>query len=187
MAGTRINLIGASGSGTSTVGRSVAAALSLPHFDSDDYFHAPSEPPFQNPRSAEERCELLRRDLSPDSSWVLSGGIVGWCPIPELDFTCIVFLYVPTELRVKRLRLRELERFGDRILNGGDMHSTHEDFIAWASAYDVGGVEGKTLAKHEAHLKACEVCQVLEIRGVLTVAEITEDVVRAICSDEDRW
>ena len=186
MTGIRINLIGASGSGTSTVGRSVASALSLPHFDSDDYYHAPSEPPFQNPRSAEERFELIRRDLSPDASWVLSGGIVGWSPLPHLEFTHVVFLYAPTAVRIKRLRLREQERFGNRILHGGDMYRTHEDFIAWASAYDAGGIEGKTLARHEAHLKALHGCQILEFRDVTTVGAVTENVVLSVVRNGNR-
>jgi adenylate kinase family enzyme len=179
MAGIRINLIGASGSGTSTVGRSLASALSLPHFESDDYFHATSDPPFQNPRPAEERFELIRRDLLPDASWVLSGGIGAWSPIPVLEFTCVVFLYIPTPLRVERLRIREQQRFGDRILNGGDMHKSHDEFIAWASDYDVGGIEGKTLAIHEAYLNA-QSCRVLEFRDVITVADITEKVIQSI-------
>ena len=179
MTGIRINLIGASGSGTSTVGRSLASALSLPHFDSDDFYHTSSDPPFQNPRPVEERYELIRRDLSPDASWILSGGIVGWSPIPVLDFTCVVFLYVPMPLRVERLRLREQEYFGNRILIGGDMHNTHDEFIAWASAYDVGGIEGKTLARHEAYLKA-QSCRVLEFRDFLTVADITEKVIQSL-------
>ena len=90
----RINVIGASGSGTSTLGQSVALALDIPYFDSDDYFHAPSDPPFQRQRPAEERYQLVCRDLRPDTSWVLAGGIGDWVPSPILNFTCIVFLYV---------------------------------------------------------------------------------------------
>jgi shikimate kinase len=97
MAGIRITVVGASGSGTSTVGRALAAALSIQHFESDDYFHCSSDPPFQNPRQAEERCELIQRDLSALNSWILSGGgVVGWEPCPYLDLTGVVFLYVPT-------------------------------------------------------------------------------------------
>jgi adenylate kinase family enzyme len=182
---TRINLIGASGSGTSAVGRSLASALSLPHFESDDYFHTPSDPPFQQPRSADERCRLILRDLSPGTSWILSGGIVGWTPAPDLDFTCIVFLYVPTPIRIQRLRQRELERFGNRILQGGDMAKIHEEFIRWASRYDEGDIEGKTLATHEAYLRA-QTCPVLEFREVLTVSMITKAVLEFLgASGED--
>jgi adenylate kinase family enzyme len=175
MASVRINVIGASGCGTSTVGRSVASSLSIPHFDSDDYYHAKSDPPFLNPRSPEERYELIYRDLSSSGSWVLSGGVVGWMPCPELDFTCMVFLQVPVGVRIQRLRQRERERFGVRILEGGDMHETHEEFMRWASRYDVGDVDGKTLARHEAYLEA-QRCPVLRFRGDLPLEAVTEEV-----------
>ena len=183
MAGVRIHVIGASGSGTSTVGRSLASAFSIAHFDSDDYYHAPSDPPFQNPRSSEERCDLIHRDLSPEANWVLSGGIVGWSPIPLLEFTCVAFLYVPTETRVKRLRQREQERFGDRILRGGDMHDAHEEFISWAASYDAGNIEGKTLAKDEAYLRS-QTCKVLEFRGTYSVEGTTKMMLKYFAGDE---
>ena len=183
MAGIRISVMGASGSGTSTVGRALAAALSLPHFDSDDYFHGPGDPPFQNPRSATERYELICRDLAVDHSWVLSGGLVDWSPRPRLDFTCIVFLYVPPSLRIERLRRRERERFGRRILKGGDMYAAHQEFIDWASRYDSGDIQGKTQAMHEAWLQE-QTGPVLEFRGEPSVSDITAQVLRFVPDSE---
>ncbi len=176
----RIQVIGASGSGTSTLGKSLASALAIPHFESDDYFHAPTDPPFQRPRPAEQRYELISRDLRPDQNWVLSGGIVGWLPAPHLNFTCIVFLYVPTPVRIERLRNRELQRFGSRIEEGGDMYGMHTEFIDWASRYDEGDVEGKTLARHEVYLSSQQ-CTVLVYRGVDPVQFITASVLHSIC------
>jgi adenylate kinase family enzyme len=166
----RINIIGASGCGASTTGRAVAHELSVPHFDCDDYFHGPSDPPFQNPRSAEERYTLLMGDVAGASSWVLSGGVAGWDPYPQLDFTLMVFLWIPQDLRIERLRRRERERFGSRVALGGDMHEAHMEFIEWASRYDHGDVEGKTLQRHEAYL-AEQSCPVMELRSEMTVAE----------------
>ena len=175
----RINVIGASGSGTSTLGQSIALALDIPYFDCDDYFHAPSDPPFQRQRPAGERYQLVCRDLLPDTSWVLAGGIEGWVPCPMLSFTCIVFLYVPTAVRIERLRHRERMRFGHRIDEGGDMHDTHEKFLDWASRYDTGDIEGKTLARHEAYLTK-QLCPVLKYRGVSSVSDVTISVLQYI-------
>lgn len=184
MSGIRVHVIGASGSGTSTLGRSLASALSLPHFDSDDYYHMPTDPPFQKQISAEERYRLICRDLLPSTSWILSGGIVGWSPCPQLDLTSIVFLYVPSSVRIERLRRREHERFGDRISKGGDMYAVHEEFINWASRYDDGDIEGKTLAIHEAYLKS-QRCTVLEFRGELDYSYITQSVLQSLCETQN--
>ena len=175
----RINVLGASGSGASTSGRAVAKALSLPYFDGDDYYHAPSDPPFQNPREPQARHDMLVADLAPLDSWVLAGGLVGWDPQPQLGLTLVVFLWVPIELRMERLRIRERELFGARLLEGGDMFTTHQEFLAWAAGYDVGDIEGKTLQRHEAFL-AQQTCRVVEVRGVHTVEHITAQVLKAV-------
>ncbi|HNO79419.1 MAG TPA: AAA family ATPase [Phycisphaerae bacterium] len=173
----RINILGASGCGASTIGRALAKELSIPHFDSDDYYHAPTDSPFQVQHSPQERYDAITADLSPQGSWVLSGGVVNWDPYPQLDFTMIVFVTTPTEIRIERLRAREYERFGDRIRRGGDMHAAHEEFIEWASRYDVGDVEGKTRQRHEAYL-AEQSCPVVRIDGANPVT----DSVQVICS-----
>src|SRR5438128_874343 len=42
----RLHILGASGSGTTTLGRALAEGLQCPHFDTDDYFWLPTDPPF---------------------------------------------------------------------------------------------------------------------------------------------
>lgn len=174
----RISILGASGVGATTASRAVARALDLPCFDSDDFYHAPSDPPFNAPRPPQERHDLIVRTLEPHPSWVLGGGVAGWEPRPELGLTLVVFLWVPRAVRIARLRARERSRFGDRIDPGGDMHAQHEDFIVWAGGYDGGDIEGKTLALHEAYLRE-QRCPVLELRGERPVEAIVAAIVGA--------
>jgi adenylate kinase family enzyme len=175
----RINILGASGSGTSTTGRALSTALAVPYLDSDEYYHEPSDPPFQKQRLPEARHALIMADLGRATSWVLAGGVAGWEPGPQLDFTLMVFLWVPAPIRIERLRRRESQRFGQRILEGGDMHHAHEAFIEWAARYDSGGIEGKTLARHEAYL-ASQACPILRFREVMSIAQITDAIVAAL-------
>lgn len=87
-------------------------------------------------------------EFTSKSSFILSGDCLNWgFPKESLlrCFTHVIFLYVPWELREKRIRDREIQRFGDRILKGGDMHQGHEDFIEWASHYDSGRRVGRSL------------------------------------------
>ena len=70
----RVNIIGASGTGKTTLGAALAKRLGCPHFDSDDYYHFPTDPPFRKQRTPEERLALLEADLSKHRSWILSGG-----------------------------------------------------------------------------------------------------------------
>ena len=68
-------------------------------------------------------------------------------------FEIVVFLWAPTEVRIARLRAREISEFGAEALDpGGSLHENHEKFIAWARAYDTAGLEMRSLARHQAWL-----------------------------------
>ena len=109
----RILITGASGSGTTTLGRTLAESLNLPFFDVDDYYWAPTNPPFQQKRSAQERRSLLVEDLTmTQDGAVLSGSVVDWGAEIEDSFALIVFLIVAAEIRIPRLINRETERLG---------------------------------------------------------------------------
>jgi adenylate kinase family enzyme len=167
----RINIIGASGVGKTTLGRALAERLGISHFDADAYYHLPTDPPFRKQRSPEERCALLERDLSAIDGWVLTGGAGTWKPAPALRYTLHVFLWLPSELRIERLMRRERELYGNRILPGGDMAGDHAAFVAWTRGYDDSTAEGtNTLACHEELLRSAT-CPVLRLSGPLTEEE----------------
>jgi uridine kinase len=155
-----IHITGASGSGTSTLAQALAAALALRHLDADDYYWLPTSPPFKHKRDPQERFRRLHQDLQSASGVVLSGSIVGWGAEIEDAFSLIVFLYLPADIRVERLRRRELDRYGQ----------VDHAFLTWASEYDTGPSEGRSLARHEAWL-AQRTCPVLRLSGDQSVAE----------------
>lgn len=119
----RVHIFGASGSGTTTLGEALAAKHGHRHFDTDDFYWLPTDPPYRQKRLREARLALLRTSLAECSSWVLSGSLCGWGDplIPEFDL--VVFLIVPTEIRLERLRARELKCYGPALLRcGGNLH-----------------------------------------------------------------
>jgi hypothetical protein len=148
------------------------------HFDSDDYYHMPTDPPFRVQRAPDERCAMLERDLAPYESWVLSGGAALFEPAPALHFTLIVFLHLPSDVRYERILGRERERYGPRIHAGGDMADDHVEFMRWTAGYDDSTAAGtNTLASHEAFLRRAT-CPVLRLTGALS----TEDAVARVLS-----
>jgi adenylate kinase family enzyme len=118
----RIHILGASGSGTTTLGRALAEHLQCPHFDTDAYFWLPTDPPYTHKRQITLRQNLLMDDLTAHKSWVLSGSLCGWGDVAIPLFEWVVYLWIPTEQRLERLRQREHERYGERIMAGGDMN-----------------------------------------------------------------
>ena len=163
MTAKRIHLVGASGSGTTTLGRALAQRLACPHFDTDRYFWFPTDPPFEKIRPDEERHALLGPDLDRDA-WVLSGSLCGWGDVYIPRFDLVVFLSVPSEVRLARLHTRERERYGDTIEPGGPRREKYEAFIAWAASYEDGSPVERSRRMHEAWLATLP-CPVLRIDG----------------------
>lgn len=143
----RIHITGASGTGTSTLGRALADVLGVRHLDTDDFFWQESDPPFTVKRPVEDRLRLLR-EAQGAGGWVLSGSLDGWGEPALAGCDLIVFLQVPTPIRLLRLRKREAARFGDRIAAGGDMARNHAEFLNWAAAYDDPYFQGRSQTRH---------------------------------------
>jgi len=161
----RVHILGAAGSGTTTLGRALAEHCTCPHFDTDDYFWLPSDPPFQHVRSRPERQALLEADLVQHRQWVLSGSLCGWGDMCIPLFEVVVFLWVPSTVRLARLAERERSRFGEAALAPGRVMSTHHTkFIAWAAAYDDGGLEMRSRQLHEQWLRSL-LCPILRLEG----------------------
>jgi hypothetical protein len=85
---------------------------------------------------------------------------MGWGAAIEDAFDLVVFLRVPTALRLERLRERELRRFG----------RVDEAFLRWAADYDTGTTEGRDLASHLAWLDTLDAPQVT-LAGPMTTAQ----------------
>jgi adenylate kinase family enzyme len=132
----RVHIVGASGSGTTTLGRALARRLAFTHLDTDDFYWLPSDPPFQHVRERGARQALLGAALSREPGWVLSGSLCGWGDgfIPLFDL--VVFLWIPPEVRMARLRERERTRYGAAIDPGGPSYEASQAFLAWAAGYD---------------------------------------------------
>ena len=171
----RILVIGAAGSGTTTLGQALGARLGCQHLDLDDYFWMPTTPPYRHKRDTTERLQMLLHDLHAADDVVASGSLLGWGQDAEDAFGLIVFLTVPTHLRLARIQQRGVERFG----------SANAAFLTWASQYDEEPPRGRSLAKHESWL-AERKCLVLRIAGDTSAGERVEPVARVLGTSSDR-
>lgn len=176
MPSRRIHILGASGSGVTTLGRALADALAVPHHDTDDYFWLPTEPPFTAKRPVDDRLRLMTEMFVPRAAWVLSGSLTGWGdPLIPL-FDLVIFLHLPSAVRLERLRQREARRYGAETLTPGNArHAATEAFLTWAAGYDDGGIEGRTLRHHEAWLSSLP-CPVLRLDGTVPLGDLVATV-----------
>lgn len=135
-------ITGASGVGTSTLGRRLAGRLGYSWLESDDYLWLPTEPPYTTHRDLDSRAALLGEALAEPGGHVVAGSIMGWGLALEDGFDLIVFLSLDRRTRMQRLHRRESERYG----------RPDPAFMAWAGAYDDGTEPGRSRARHDAWL-----------------------------------
>jgi adenylate kinase family enzyme len=148
----RIHVLGASGSGSTTLGEALAHLLDVPHADADRFFWLPTDPPFTTRRPRAERLAMLTQRLPAGGDWVFSGSAISWATVLEPAYDLVVLLRLDPALRMPRLRQREAARYGARIDPGGDMAAASAAFLRWAEAYDTAGPAQRSLAAHEAWL-----------------------------------
>lgn len=164
---SKIHILGAAGSGTSTLGNSLAKILPHTHLDTDDYFWSTK---YTEQRPVPERKEMLRKDLSRDDEWLLSGAVAGWGDCFMSCFDLVIFLWIPPEVRLARLQQREVERYGKEALAGGSRYEESQAFLEWASLYDHAGMEVRSKALHEQWIAELS-CPVLRIVGDYSIEE----------------
>jgi hypothetical protein len=137
-----------------------------------------TNPPFTTKRPPEERVNLIRQRQG-DDGWILTGSFDGWGDALIDGVDLIVFVVTPTSVRLERLLAREKERYGDRIMPGGDMHEIHVAFHQWASRYDDPTFSGRNRARHEAWLSG-QMIPVIRLDGTHEVDNLAMTVTEAL-------
>jgi len=170
---SRLHILGASGSGTTTLGHALAARWAVPHADADDYFWMPTTPPFLQKRDEMQRVALMREIFVSRPAWVLSGSMLGWGESVVAECDAIVFLTLDPTERLRRLEAREV------IRRRGQPHDDEawRVFRTWAEGYDEPTFDGRNRFEHDTWLAATGK-PVLHLNSRLTVAELTD----AVCS-----
>ncbi len=145
----RIHIFGASGSGVTTLGKALSKELDIEYFDSDDFFWLKTEKPFTERQNPETRNSTVSDILHTTENWIFGGSMIHWGENVFPAFDLIIFLYLPPELRMERLRKREYERYGDEITTNPERTEKFQEFMDWAKDYDHNtGVASRTLKAH---------------------------------------
>lgn len=176
----KIHILGAPGAGVTTLGKTLAARLGVPHFDTDDFHWFTDDPlPYRRRRNPEHRLRLLREALDPLEHWVLSGSLCGWGDAFIPQFDAVVWRWLPVEVRLARIREREIERYGiERLVDGGDLQRVFDTFLQWAAAYDENGTNPRSRTQELKWLAALS-CPVLKLE---------EDAPPAVLADTiEQW
>ena len=127
----KIIVCGGNGAGKSTLGRKLAQELGWKFMDIEDYYFPPNNTNYNysEARTKEEVIDLLLQDMKRYNNLVLACVKGNYGPEVASMFTSAILIDVPKEIRMKRVRDRSYQKFGDRMLPGGDLYEKEERFF----------------------------------------------------------
>lgn len=173
-----ILVCGLNGAGKSTLGKMLADRMGYAFIDHEDLCFPKTDPSylFSSPRSEEEVIRLLEEQISENDRFVFAAvrGRFGGKLTAALDH--IVLIEVPKPVRAQRVRDRSFQKFGDRILPGGDLY---EQESKWFSLTD-----GRLETYVTDWLETVD-CPVIRIDGTLPVRENVDYLVSALRKDTE--
>ncbi len=129
--GTGIIVCGLNGSGKSTFGKALAEKLQFHFIDNEDLYFPKEDPGYiyAAPRTREEVEMLLQNEIKAHENFVFASvkGDYGEMTCPLFRFA--VLIHVPRKIRLERVRNRSFQKFGERMLKGGDLYEKEEAFF----------------------------------------------------------
>ena len=163
-----IAIVGLNGSGKTTLGRALAERLGYYRMDVEDYYFPKSDVPYAVARTREEVERMMLADIEKHGDFVLSAVCADFAAI-EKYYSLVVYLEAPKEERMERIRRRSIDRFGERVLPGGDLYESEENFFAFAAK--------RTPEKIEKWIKTVA-CPVLRIDSRKPTEELVTDILK---------
>ena len=136
-----IIVFGANGGGKTTLGRELARILNFKHMDHEDYCFEKSEIPYTVTRPREAYEALMFADIEKYGSFVISACTGNFGEKIESLYELAVYISAPLELRIERVKQRNIERFGERVLKGGDMYEQQSDFVDFVANRSLSKIE----------------------------------------------
>lgn len=123
----KILICGANGAGKSTLGRALAAATGWKFMDAEDYFFTDSS--YEAQRSRDEVRLLLKSDMQTHRDFIFASVKGNYGDDIISLFTCAVYLDIAKHESMRRIYRRSREKFGGRMLPGGDMYEKETAFF----------------------------------------------------------
>ena len=141
--GTGTVICGLNGAGKSTLGKALAEKLDFYFIDNEDLFFPKTDPNYiyASPRTREEAEKMLFHAIKVHENFVFAAvkGDYGEAIYPFFQYA--VLIDTPKDIRVQRVKKRSFQKFGNRMLPGGDLHEQEEKFFEFVTSRPESTVE----------------------------------------------
>lgn len=173
-----IMILGASGTGKTTLGRITARKLGFSFLDIDEFiWKKDAKIPFTEMYSRDEKISRLMEAVRQSGDFVMAGSMYSFHEFFDPFFRLAVFLTADEAVRLARVHERERKVFGNRILPGGDMYEHHQAFLRDVAGYE-NGTGSSTSKQHENWIQQLD-CPVLRLDGTILPEINGERIARA--------
>ena len=171
--GIGIQICGLNGCGKSTLGKALAERIGFYFIDNEFlYFSRPNaDEPYANPKSRTEVEKLLMDEVSKHPDFVFSAvkGDYGQDIVPMYNY--VVVIEVPRKIRSQRVRNRSFQKFGSRMLMGGDLHNQEEAFFKMVDSRQEDYIENWLHGLN---------CPIIRVDGTKPIEENVAYIIQAI-------
>lgn len=141
--GTGIIVCGLNGSGKSTLGKILAKKMQFHFIDNEDLYFPKTDSQYiyASPRTREEVEKLLWSEIRAYENFVFTSvkGDYGEKIYPFFQYA--ILINVPKDIRMQRVRNRSFQKFGERMLTGGDLQEQEEKFFDFVKSRPENTVE----------------------------------------------
>ena len=162
--GTGIIICGLNGAGKSSIGRALAKELGFHFIDNEDLYFPKTDThyTYASPRARKEVEQLLFNEIKAHKDFVFASvkGDYGEAIYPFFQYA--VLLYAPKDIRLQRVKERSFQKFGSRMLWGGDLYEQEENF------FDL--VESRTENMVEEWVQSLS-CPIVRVNGTQPIEE----------------
>lgn len=131
--GTGIIICGLNGSGKTDLGKALAKKLHYYFIDHEDLYFPKTKSNYiyDRPRTDREVEGILLSEIAKHENFVLASVRSAFASVtPSLKIAIVVS--APVEIRVKRIWTHSYEKFGERMLPGGDLYEQERGFLELA-------------------------------------------------------
>ncbi|MDN4523889.1 AAA family ATPase [Fictibacillus fluitans] len=174
----KIQIIGGSGTGKSTLAKYISEKEKIKWIDTDQYLW--KDDTFTENNPIEKRIEMYQTDIETFSSYAVSGSIDLWYPNGFGDRELLVFLSLDETIRLKRLRDRERQRKNQNKPWWKDENGEFtNDFLEWCKTYYTAKnkSDAGTFAQHSYLMKISK-SPVLKLDSSQPVEELYDEIIK---------
>ncbi|MDJ0333052.1 AAA family ATPase [Planococcus sp. S3-L1] len=169
----KVQIIGGSGTGKSTLGKFISEKEKVKWIDTDNYLW--KDHSFTETFSIEERKKMYEKDIGTHKEYVVSGSIFSWCPAGFSNRDLLVFLFLDEKDRMNRLHRRETDR-NSRFWQNEKGEDTN-DFLEWCKTY-LTAKDSNMLFTYADYAYQMEVSKspILKLDGSLSLEELYAEI-----------